>query len=128
MTQNNNETPINPQSTAVDEKQIQFAVEVWRLAKLTNKMLSKIDLDEQRKYVGQLDWFNKKATEFFQAQGITFANFQVGMPFDAGMPLNPVNIGDFNAEDELYIEQLLEPVILYEGKVVKQGTVVLGKR
>ena len=128
MTQNNNETPINSQSTLVDEKQIQFAVEVWRLAKLTNKMLSKIDLDEQRKYVGQLDWFNKKATEFFQAQGITFANFQVGMPFDAGMPLNPVNIGDFNAEDELYIEQLLEPVILYEGKVVKQGIVVLGKR
>lgn len=128
MTQNNNETPINSQSALVDEKQIQFAVEVWRLAKLTNKMLSKIDLDEQRKYVGQLDWFNKKATEFFQEQGIAFANFQKGMPFDVGMPLNPVNIGDFNADDDLYIEQLLEPVILCEGKVVKQGTVVLGKR
>ena len=128
MTQNNNETPINPPSEIVDEKQIQFAVEVWRLAKLTSKMLSKIDSDEQRKYGGQLDWFNKKATEFFQEQGITFANFQIGMPFDAGMPLNPVNIGDFNAEDDLYIEQLLEPVILFEGKVVKQGTVVLGKR
>ena len=49
-----------------NERDIQFAVEVWRLAKLTNNMLSKIDLDEQRKYVGQLDWFNKKASDFFQ--------------------------------------------------------------
>lgn len=128
MTQNDHENLQLPRSRIADEQDIQFAIEVWRLAKLTKKMLSKIDLDEQRKYVGQLDWFNKKASDFFQRKGISFADFQAGMPFDAGMPLNPINISNFNAEDDLYIEQLLEPVILCNGKVVKRGTAVLGKR
>ena len=128
MTDKNNEHQVVSPTPTVDEKQIQFAVEVWRLVKLTGKMLSKIDLDEQRKYISQIDWFSKKATEFFRRQGISFANFEVGMPFDAGLPLNPVNIGDFKAEDDLYIEQVLEPAILCGEKVVKQGIVVLGKR
>lgn len=128
MTPNGHENLRLSLSTIADEGDIQFAVEVWRLAKLTNKMLSKIDLDEQRKYVGQLDWFNKKASDFFQRKGISFANFQAGMPFDAGMPLNPINISSFNVEDDLYIEQLLEPVILCEGKVVRRGAAILGKK
>jgi hypothetical protein len=105
---------------------INFAVEIWRLPKMLNKLIAKIDLDEQKKYVNQFNWFNKKAIEFFQSESISISSLE-GMPFDVGMPVDPINIGDFTKDDELIVEQVLEPVILQNGKILKTGSVILRK-
>lgn len=110
---------------ANDEKTIQFSVELWHIINLLDKMCSKFDLDEQRKFSSQIKWFKKKTEEYLKDSGISFTDFQPGMAFDAGMPINPLNIGDFNSEDELFIEQVLEPAIMYGEQIVKQGTVIL---
>ncbi len=112
---------------ANDEKTIQFSIELWHIMNLLDKMCSKFDLDEQRKFSSQIKWFKKKTEDYLKGIGLSFADFQPSMAFDAGMPINPLNIGDFKSEDELFIEQVLEPAILCGGQVVKQGTVILKK-
>lgn len=103
-----------------------FAVEIWRLPKMLRKLVAKLDLDEQQKYVSQFNWFNKKAIDFLQSEGISIAEFE-GLPFDAGIPIKPINIGDFSPDDELVIEQILEPVIMQNGKIIKTGSAILKK-
>ncbi|MDR2603368.1 MAG: hypothetical protein LBC11_02305 [Puniceicoccales bacterium] len=103
-----------------------FAVEIWRLPRMLEKLIAKIDLDEQKRYESQFGWFYKKAIEFLQSEGITIASLE-GIPFDVGMPVSPINIGDFNKDDELVIEQVLEPVIMQNGKIIKTGSVILKK-
>jgi hypothetical protein len=116
----NNQPKIPEENTILAD----FAVEIWRLPRMMEKLMAKIDLDEQKRYESQFGWFNKKAMEFLQSEGITIASLE-GIPFDVGMPISPINIDDFNKDDELVIEQVLEPVIIQNGRVLKTGSVIL---
>ncbi|HNY25043.1 MAG TPA: hypothetical protein PKJ33_00640 [Alphaproteobacteria bacterium] len=109
-----------------NDKFLEFIVEIWRLPKLFKKLIAKQDYSEQQKYVSQFNWFNKKALDFLQSEGLSFPEYE-DMPFDVGMPLTPINIGDFSSEDELVIEQILEPVIMKGDKIIKAGTAILKK-
>ncbi len=104
----------------------EFAIEIWRLPKLLDKLISRLDYDEQNKYHSQFAWFNKKAIEYLYSTGMTIASLDK-MPFDVGMPVTPINIGDFDKDDELVIDQVLEPVIMQNGKIIKTGSVLLKK-
>ena len=50
-----------------------------------------------------------------------------GQPYDVGMALSPLNIDDFEPEDLLYVEQMIEPIIMDETNVLKTGTAMLGR-
>jgi hypothetical protein len=50
-----------------------------------------------------------------------------GHPFDPGLPIAVINLADFAAEDTLVIDQVIEPVILKGGAVVKTGTALVRK-
>ena len=50
-----------------------------------------------------------------------------GQPFDPGMAATPLNIEDFDEEDSLIVDQMLEPIIMGKAQLVKTGTVVLKK-
>jgi hypothetical protein len=113
-------------SSIINDNFIEFVVEIWRLPKFFKKLIAKQDLEDQQKYTSQFNWSNKKFQNFFQQIGFSFPEFE-GMPFDAGMPLTPINLSDFSSEDELIIEQVLEPVIMGGGKIIKTGTVILKK-
>lgn len=112
---------LDPSATLAD-----FAVEIWRMPKLLDKLISRLDYDEQNKYHSQFAWFNKKAIEFLYSTGITIVSLDK-IPFDIGMPVTPINIGDFGKDDELVIDQVLEPVIMQNGKIIKTGSVLLKK-
>jgi hypothetical protein len=113
-------------NSVTNDSFVEFIIEVWRLPKIFKKLIAKQDYDEQQKYISQFNWFNKKALDFLHGEGLSFPEYE-NMPFDAGMPLTPINIGDFSSEDELVIEQVLEPVIMKDGKIIKTGTAILKK-
>jgi hypothetical protein len=51
-----------------------------------------------------------------------------GQPFEPGMAVTPLNVAEFDADDTLNVEQMIEPLIIdEEGLVVKMGTVTLRK-
>lgn len=103
-----------------------IAMEAWRFGKVFERALMKLDAGEQTRYAGQLRWFIKKVEESLAQSELRIVNVE-GHPFDPGMAATPVNIEDFNADDSLVVDQMLEPIIMGKEGLLKTGTVTLRK-
>ena len=105
---------------------ISMAVESWRFARLFDRMLMKLDAGEQNRYKSQFRWFIKKVEEALEKTELKIVNVE-GHPFDPGMAATPLNIDEFDANDTLMVDQMLEPIIMGKDGLVKTGTVTLRK-
>jgi hypothetical protein len=105
---------------------IEVAIESWRFARLFSRVVSKLDAGESTRYINQLRYFQKKIEESLQASGLKIVNVE-GQPFDPGIAASAINIGDFGPDDELMVDQMVEPIIMGPEGLRKQGTVMLRK-
>lgn len=105
---------------------IDIAVESWRFARLFARVVSKLDAGEQGRYDSQLRWYLKKLEENLQSAGLRVVNIE-GQPFDPGIAATALNAADFAPEDTLYIDQMLEPIIMSSSGLLRSGTVLLRK-
>ncbi len=105
---------------------IDLAIENWRLARLFQKVLAKLDAGETARYSSQLRFSQRKIEESLAAAGLKLVNLE-GQPFDPGMAADPVNLGDFEPDVPLLVEQMLEPIIMGTTGLKKAGTVILRK-
>lgn len=105
---------------------IEMAVEAWRFRRVFNKAMSKLEAGESSRYIGQFNWFIKKVESALKTAGMRIVDVE-GQPYDIGMALSPLNIDDFDADDQLYVEQMIEPIIMDDEKVLKTGTAMLGR-
>ena len=48
-------------------------------------------------------------------------------PYDLGMAVSAINMEDFEAEDHLVVDQMMEPVLIGENGIKKEGVVLLKK-
>jgi len=53
-----------------------------------------------------------------------------GAEFETGLPVEPINLADFAAEENLFVEAMLEPTIkpTNSAEIIKLGVAVLGRR
>jgi hypothetical protein len=105
---------------------IEIAVESWRFSRLFARVVNKLDAGESGRYVNQLRYFQKKVEESLEASGLSLVNVE-GKPFETGMAASALNIGDFGPDDELLVDQMVEPIIMGRDGLRKQGTVMLRK-
>lgn len=105
---------------------ISMAIESWRFAKVFDRMLTKLDAGEQNRYQSQFRWFIKKVEEALEQAELRIVNVE-GHPFDPGMAATPLNIEEFDAQDTLMVDQMLEPIIMGKEGLFKTGTVTLRK-
>ena len=103
---------------------INMAIESWRFSRVFDRLLIKLDAGEQKRYKSQLRWFIKKIEESLEQVNLRIVNVE-GQPFDPGMAATPLNIEDFDSEDSLIVDQMLEPIIMGKDGLVKMGTVIL---
>ncbi len=105
---------------------VNMAIESWRFARLFERLLTKLDAGEHKRYTGQLKWFIKKTEESLDQVGLQLVNVE-GHPYDPGMAATPLNMEDFDSDDDLIVNQMLEPIIMEKekGTLVKTGTVIL---
>lgn len=103
-----------------------IAVESWRFSRLFARVVNKLDAGEAGRYVNQLRYFQKKVEENLDANGLKLVNVE-GQPFDPGMAASALNIGDFGPDDQLLVDQMVEPIIMGPEGLRKQGTVMLRK-
>ena len=103
---------------------ISMAIESWRFGRVFDRLLMKLDAGEQKRYKSQLRWFMKKMEESLEQVDLRIVNVE-RHPFDPGMAATPLNIEDFNSEDSLIVDQMLEPIIMGKDGLVKMGTVIL---
>ena len=113
-------------SEQMEQSLIDIAVESWRFSRLFGKVVSKLDAGESGRYINQLRYFQKKVEENLDSNGLKLVNVE-GQPYDAGMAASALNLGDFDPDDALLVDQMLEPIIMGPQGLRKQGTVMLRK-
>ena len=121
------EPQTNTQSSVkLESTLLSMGIESWRFSKVFNRLLHKVDAGEQGRYLGQMRWFIKKIEESLAESGLKLVNVE-GQQFDPGMAVTPLNIEEFEPDDVLVVEQMLEPIIMGEQGLIKTGTVTLRK-
>lgn len=113
-------------SDAIEASLIDIAVESWKFSRVFSRALTKLDAGEAGRYVSQLRYFQKRLEQGLDAAGLKLVNLE-GQLFDAGLAASPLNAEDFGPDDQLIVDQMVEPVIMGPDGLKKQGTVMLRK-
>jgi hypothetical protein len=118
---------ITPPAPATSENAlIAIAADTWRLLRLVDRILVKLDAGDSQRYMGQLRYFKQQVEINLESAGLKLVNLE-GQLFDEGTAASAINIGDFGADDQLLVDQMLEPIIMGSDGIRKQGTVMLRK-
>ena len=110
----------------LQEAIVAMSVESWRFGRVFDRLLTKLDAKERERHENQLRWFKKKLEETLASVEMKLVSIE-GNRYDPGAAATPLNIEDFDAKDELMVEQMLEPIIMGKDGIVKMGTVILRK-
>jgi len=105
---------------------IDLAVDSWKFAKLFARVISKLDAGEQSRYANQMRFFQKRVESAAEAAGARIVSIE-GQPFEPGMAASPLNLEDFEEGDKLYVDQMLEPIVMGSDGVLRTGTMMLRK-
>lgn len=105
---------------------VSIASELFRFQRVFEKAVSKLEIDERSKYMSQYAWFSKKVYKALDEANLRLLNVE-GQLYDPGMAVTPLNIDDFETDDQLYVLQTIEPIIMQDDRVYKTGTVILGR-
>jgi hypothetical protein len=120
------ETNISSADNAERKALIDISVEGWRFARVFGRMISKLDAGEAPRYANQGRYFLKKIDDVLDGFGLRIVNLE-GQPYDLGMAVSALNIADFGPDDILFVEQMIEPVVMGPEGLVRGGTVMLSK-
>lgn len=119
-----NDDKNEPEFEKLQKSLVDLANESWRFAKVYERMVTKLDAGEQQRYFSQFRWFLKKVKETLELADMRLVNIE-GHPFDPGIAATPLNIEEFNQDDNLEVDQMLEPIIMGQEGLIKTGTVTL---
>lgn len=108
----------------IKDSLISLAIESWRFTRVYLRLLSKLDADDQKRFTSQYLYFKKQLEDKLKDMGLKIVNIE-GLPFDPGMAATAINVGDFQSEDKLVVDQMLEPIIMDDNGVIKMGTAIL---
>ena len=110
----------------MEQSLIDIAIESWRFSRLFGKVVSKLDAGESGRYFNQLRYFQKKVEESLDSNGLKQVNVE-GQPYDPGMAASALNLDDFGPDDVLFVDQMLEPIIMGPSGLRREGSVMLRK-
>lgn len=105
---------------------LSMAIEAWRFGRTFENAMQKLSAGEGQKYLSKYNWFMKKMHDALETAGMRYVNLE-GKAYSEGLPVSAINVEDFEADDSLFVEQMLEPVIMEGEKIKKTGTVILGR-
>ena len=105
---------------------IDLAVESWRMSKVFLRIVTKLDAGEGTRHLNQLRYFQRRIEENLSQAGLRVVNVE-GQYFDPGVAATALNVADFGPEDRLIINQMIEPIIMGNDGLKRQGTVMVSK-
>ena len=122
MDDSNNVSGESPERKAL----IDVSIEGWRFARVFGRLISKLDAGEAPRYANQARYFLKKIDDGLEEFGLRIVSLE-GQPYDTGMAVSALNITDFGPDDVLFVEQMVEPVVMGPDGLVRGGTAMLAK-
>lgn len=108
------------------EAAVGLAVEAWRFANVCARITNKLDASVGTRFESQLRYFLRQTEEKLAEARLKVVDLQ-GQTYEEGMAVSALNLADFGPDDRLYVERMLEPLIMGPEGVVRIGTVKLAK-
>ena len=108
------------------ESMISIVLESWRFLKQAERLASKVTLSEKRRFESSYIWYIKRLESSLNNVGITIINVE-GSKYNVGLAVTPLNLLEFQPEDTLYVEQMLEPILMENGTILHTGIVIVGR-
>lgn len=114
----------------MEKEDLDFLCEVVRFEKSIEKQwrrLPGINPMQQKKMEMAYVRLEKMMLRYCEFLGIEMPSYE-GMEYEIGLPVEPLNLEDFEKGDRLYIETVLEPVIKKResSEIIRNGKVLLG--
>ncbi len=108
-----------------EEAIIALTTEAWYLAKIFERSILELNIDQPRRYTSRIEWFLKKAEESLNDVGLRIVNVE-GHAYDAGMAADPVDPPrNIDVNDSLEVTWMIEPIIMKGTDLIKRGKVYL---
>ena len=107
---------------------IDMILESWRFMNVFRNAMMKLSLEEQERYKGRYSWFHRMLNEIAETAGLRIIKINQGETYDIGMAVTALNIEDFQSDDTLIIEQMIEPIIMEKDSVIRRGSVMLERK
>ena len=102
----------------------EIAAESWRFERALNKMLRRMDVMDAERFARQYDYFATRVDRALAAAELTVLDL-TGQPYSVGLPVQAMNLEEFDEDESLIVEQTIEPVIMLGGRVLKTGMVMV---
>ena len=119
-------TETQGQNPDIESILIDVVLESWRFAKAFERAIKKLDAGQSSRFANQYNYFIKRLKEDLGKANLNLVDAS-GQAFEPGMAVSALNIEDFDAEDTLLIDQMVEPIIMGPDGLRRTGTVMLRK-
>ena len=103
-----------------------LAAESWRLEKQVQRAVGGMDPMDADRFLNQFEWYMRKVVAVLEENGLRTVDL-TGEEYSVGMAVTPLNLEDFPDGDGMRfrIGQMVEPIVMENGRVRKTGTVML---
>jgi hypothetical protein len=104
----------------------ELAVESWRFARDYRRIVAKLDANEQARFANKLRYYEQRLHACLEAGGLKLISLE-GQPFEIGMAAQALNLDEFSPAERLIVAQMLEPVIMGTGGIIRMGKLMVRK-
>lgn len=102
-----------------------MAIEFWKLIRSYERILIFLPPEHHAKTQAQVRFSARRLAAVLEESGIRLVTFD-GQVFEPNLPVTAVNMEDFgNTDENLIIEQTIEPTVMNDNSIVSMGKVVL---
>ena len=100
-----------------------IAVEAYRLARVAQKATLRMAPMDAERFAGHYNGFQRRVDAALASAGMQTVDL-TGQPYSVGMAVTALNADEFD-EEELVVAQMVEPVLMKDGAVLRTGSVML---
>lgn len=102
----------------------EIAAEAWRYERALGKVLKKLDVMDAERFGRQYKYFAARVERAVATAGLSVLDL-TGQSYSVGLPVQAMNLEEFDEDEDLIITQTIEPVIMMDGRVLKTGVVMV---
>jgi hypothetical protein len=101
-----------------------LCVDHWKLIQRFTKAIELLPEGERARLSSQLRYSELQLNSLASEAGVKIVTFD-GEPYGPGCPASADNLGDFDTEENLFVEKTLEPTVVHDMRTMLAGRVLL---
>ena len=93
-----------------------------KLSQMLDRVFAKLHRLDEERYRRQVTWFAKKVDASLQDTGLRIVQIE-GQPFDPGIAATGLNLAEFDDDESLVVDQMIEPIVMGQKGIVRNADV-----